>query len=710
MNSETSLREYVVTLHQFDDLESFYTDMETEGENLYIPNRAVEVALRRPVSSNTHYMLSDQEAAQLRLDPRVLAVELTLEEQGLKIVPAWTQYSTRWSKGDATVGQLNWGLLRVTEGQHRPGWGYFTTTEVTGTATAPFSGKHVDVVILDGTVEAQHPEFAKNIDGTGGTRVIPYNWYELNGAVGAPVGTPADYPYTPADKYNDFHGTHVAGTAAGNTQGWARDANIYNMYMYGAFDPKIALTNVFDYVRLWHQNKAINPATGRKNPTIVNCSWIVSNNQKIVSWITRLTYRGTTVQGPFTNAQLQSYGIPVNDIGGGDGVFYHPERNAAIDKDISDCIADGIIVVAAAGNDRFRIDAEGGPDYNNTMDFLEPTYQIQGTFTPYRGSSPAAAPGVISVGAIGNYAVYPVGAALEEKAPYSNCGPRIDVFAPGSGITSAVNNNWKLTPTLKGGPDREPSVAYTLAVDSRNSNYKIVSINGTSMASPQVTGVLATMLEATPSMTPAAAKTYITGNAKAGQIYAPLVGADQYEFYGLQGAPNRYVFAAYPTTMSIIPSTSEATPLQTVSYTITMTGAPDGSLVYLTDSGTSISSDFVDGVRQFVLTVNGSTASLTRTVSPGVTGSRTSILQLRTGGYDGNIQFTATTVIVTLGDFASNSGSITIDAQGKANFSITPRLDSVTEGAETFTVSLRTSSVSGNVVKTSDTITINASS
>jgi hypothetical protein len=710
MNSETNLREYVVTLHQFDDLESFYTDMETEGENLYIPNRAVEVALRRPVSSNTHYMLSDQEAAQLRLDPRVLAVELTLEGQGLKIVPAWTQYSTRWSKSNATVGQLNWGLLRVTEGQHRPGWGYFTTTEVTGTATAPFSGKHVDVVILDGTVEAQHPEFAKNIDGTGGTRVIPYNWYELNGAVGAPVGTPADYPYTPADKYNDYHGTHVAGTAAGNTQGWARDANIYNMYMYGAFDPKIALTNVFDYVRLWHQNKAINPATGRKNPTIVNCSWIVSNNQKIVSWITRLTYRGTTVQGPFTNAQLQSYGIPVNDIGGGDGAFYHPERNAAIDKDISDCIADGIIVVAAAGNDRFRIDTEGGPDYNNTMDFLEPTYQIQGTFTPYRGSSPAAAPGVISVGAIGNYAVYPVGAALEEKAPYSNCGPRIDVFAPGSGITSAVNNNWKLTPTLKGGPDREPSVAYTLAVDSRNSNYKIVSINGTSMASPQVTGVLATMLEATPSMTPAAAKTYITGNAKAGQIYAPLVGADQYEFYGLQGAANRYVFAAYPTTISIIPSTSEATPLQTVSYTITMTGVPDGSLVYLTDSGTSISSDFVDGVRQFVLTVNGGTASLTRTVSAGMASSRTSILQLRTGGYDGNIQFTATTVTVTLGDFASNSGSITIDAQGKANFSITPRLDSVTEGAETFTVSLRTSSVSGNVVKTSDTITINASS
>ena len=696
MTNELTLREYVVTLHKFDDLESFYTDMETEGGDLWIPHRAVECCHKRPVSRNTHYMLSDQEAEQLRQDPRVWAVELTLEEQGLKIEPAWTQYSTRWSKSDnVTTGQLNWGLLRVTEGQHRPQWGVFSTVEVTGTATSPFSGKNVDVVILDGRLETEHPEFAKNIDGTGGTRVIPYNWYELNSIVGAPAGTLSDYIYTPSDRYNDFHGTHVAGTVAGNTQGWARDANIYNFYVYGTTDN----TRTFDYVKAWHARKPINPATGRKNPTIVNCSWIVSNSRISTSFVTSITYRGTTHTGPFTSAQLNSYGI--NSISTSTGVFDYPNRSAGIDSDIADCVADGIIVVAAAGNNIFRVDNDGGPDYNNTMSYATPAFNslpaTSGSFFPHRGSSPAAAPASISVGAIGNYAVEDDG-RLEEKAPYSNCGPKIDVFAPGSGITSAVNNNWR---TRDGSVDVIP----VTAADPRNSSYRIVSIGGTSMASPQVTGVLATMLEANPSMTPAAARTYITSNAKTGQVFSPTAGPLYYE---LQGAPNRYLFAAYPTTISITSSITTATPSLNVSYTITMTGALDGSLVYLTDSGTSVSSDFVDGVRQFVLTVNGGTASLTRTVSAGITGSRTSILQLRTGGYDGNIQATAT-VTVAISEFASSSGSITIDAQGRANFSITPRLDSEVEGSETFTVSLHTGSVSGPVVKTSDTITINAS-
>jgi hypothetical protein len=189
MTSETTLREYIVTLHNFDDLESFYVDMETPGGNLYIPNREVNCHLRRPISRNTHYLLNDQEAAQLQNDPRVLAVELTLEERGLKIEPVWTQQSSRWSKLETvpptvpaqyqvTSGQYNWGLLRATEGVHRPNWGsprpiwrFGTITpgaipEVEGTVTVPFSGKNVDVVILDGMLEAGHPEFAKNSDGT----------------------------------------------------------------------------------------------------------------------------------------------------------------------------------------------------------------------------------------------------------------------------------------------------------------------------------------------------------------------------------------------------------------------------------------------------------------------------------------------------------------------------------------------------------------
>ena len=47
------LREWIVTIHKREDLEGFYEDMETPGGNLLIPDRAVEVSNKRPISRNT---------------------------------------------------------------------------------------------------------------------------------------------------------------------------------------------------------------------------------------------------------------------------------------------------------------------------------------------------------------------------------------------------------------------------------------------------------------------------------------------------------------------------------------------------------------------------------------------------------------------------------------------------------------------------------
>ncbi len=64
---------------------------------------------------------------------------------------------------------------------------------------------------------------------------------------------------------HDFqeHGSHVTGNVAGNTQGWARDANIYNLTYYD--DPQ--------YVLKFHKEKPVNPETGHRNPTVMNNSW-----------------------------------------------------------------------------------------------------------------------------------------------------------------------------------------------------------------------------------------------------------------------------------------------------------------------------------------------------------------------------------------------------------------------------------------------------
>ena len=67
------------------------------------------------------------------------------------------------------------------------------------------------------------------------------------------------------------------------------------------------------------------------------------------------------------------------------------------------------------------------------------------------------------------------------------------------------------------------------------------------------------------------------------------------------------------------------------------------------------------------------------------------------------------TVETNAGDFSAANGSTTVTS-GNANFTVTPTADSSTEGAETFTVSVRTGSISGAVVGTTPTITINDTS
>ena len=75
--------------------------------------------------------------------------------------------------------------------------------------------------------------------------------------------------------------------------------------------------------------------------------------------------------------------------------------------------------------------------------------------------------------------------------------------------------------------------------DPRNASYYIEKLSGTSMATPQVTGVLACALEITPTMNQAAALTYITQNAGVNQI--PTTTGGVTDPYDLLGAANLYL-------------------------------------------------------------------------------------------------------------------------------------------------------------------------
>lgn len=520
-----SLREYVITLRDYESLDSFYEDMETPGGTLYIPDRAIEVFNRRPISRNTHYMLTAEEAAQIKNDPRVLDIELSMteleqvfrpltfvEESAVEVQPNWAQTSDYYDKSNTiSSAMINWALLRCTEGVQRANWGQDGTGAQAGTVTTTSSGKNVDVVIVDGHIDPTHPEFAVNVDGSGGSRVIQYNWFQHTAALG--LGSDGTYIYTPyvddldnqATSDNN-HGCHVAGTVAGNRQGWARDANIYNINPYGTNPNGYAAYGYFiDYVRYWHRNKPINPVTGIKNPTVTNHSYGLSNNIALGP-IDSIRYQGSIINSP-SSSVLSSCGV-YND----GNWAYFPVRSVAFEADFIDAIADGIIVVAAAGNDYTKSNVYSADVNNEYNDYLS-SYNGYAIYYYHRGGI-SQAEGVISVGAVGSY-------VNDSKASFSNCGPAIDIYAPGRWITSSYNS-------MAGVPD------------PRNPSYYLAKISGTSMASPQVCGVLACIAEQWPTMTQTQALDYLLQHTKTNQMTDTAGGPTDY--FALQGSPNRYLY------------------------------------------------------------------------------------------------------------------------------------------------------------------------
>jgi subtilisin family serine protease len=514
----SELKKYIVTLHNHEDLDAFYEDMETPGGNLYIPDRAVDLVARRPNSRNTHYLLTDAEAEQIKNDPRVWNVEL--EEMVTRSRrPMYTQTSSDWNKSwTENSNHRNWGLLRCFEAAQRSNWGSDGTVGQTGTITINTEGRNVDVVIVDGHINPAHPEFAVNSDGTGGSRVNQYNWYQHTNAItGNSNGT---YVYTPYVDGNSTltddnnHGCHVAGTVAGNQQGWARRANIYNISPYGSNSNSLAVDYLYDYIKEFHLNKSVNPATGRKNPTILNCSFgnelqwnYTDSGGNVWGPVERITYQGVQFNrtGGLTVQEMTDRGLYTTNTSP-----VIPYYSTSDEADINDLINMGVVIVAAAGNRSFYTCNSTDTNANNT--YRAALNGFYYTLYLHRGTAPAAIANVISVGAVGN-------TLNETKATYSNTGPGVDIFAPGTAIVSSLNSG--------------------STTDPRNASYYIGKYQGTSMASPQVCGVLACALEAYPTLNQLQAREYLIATAKTAQMTD--TGGSFTDVTSLNGASNRYL-------------------------------------------------------------------------------------------------------------------------------------------------------------------------
>ena len=300
-----------------------------------------------------------------------------------------------------------------------------------------YTGAGVGVAIIDSGITSWHDDlghygYSSLVRTKLGQRVVGFVDF-VNGRT------------TPYD--DNGHGTHVAGTVAGN-----------------GYDSYGARAGIAPEAHLVGLKVLDERGRGVISDVIAALDWIV------------------------TNKSLHNIRVANLSVGAAVTESYNTDPLTIAAKRAVDA---GIVVVAAAGN--LGKNALGRVQY--------------GAIT-----SPGNAPWVLTVGAYSHRGT--VTRVDDEMAAYSSRGPsaidyeaKPDVVAPGTGIVSLSDP----TSTFY------TSKAAYLFNGSRNTGYKpYLSLSGTSMAAPMVTGSVALMMQANPSLTPNMVKAILQYTA---QVY-----------------------------------------------------------------------------------------------------------------------------------------------------------------------------------------------
>jgi hypothetical protein len=560
------------------------------------------------------------------------------------------------------------------------------------------------------------------------------------------------------------HGTQCSASTYGRTQGWAFNCNKWVINAYGTNGS--GLEQYFDILKLFHLYKPINQSLGTKDPTISSNSWGFRATpgssghyyyRSGTSGSGGISYNSTTKPGFMKFVGQQG------DAGRMKGEMITSSLTTAGDE----LIDSGVIFVGAAGNSGQKQVGSSHSDFNNywassTNSPLANSIHSEFGFNCYNTTNRRGFPQQIGQYSENGATFYPVinigalddsyNSGKERKVDYSDMGEEIDCYAPADGILTAYNTSTS--------GSRRPDTYSGLTLNAFDRKF-----SGTSAACPVACGLIATKLQYNRSWGWKDVRNWLkssVGPAITNQFYnvaeSTTANASTWsDFNSTEGGIARVIWDVPLPTYTFGTITNPITEGNTFTFNLNTTNILNGSTLYWSINHISTTiSDFTATSGSFTINSNTGSFNITTIADTTTEGTETFTVSIRTVSTSGTIVNTSNTItindtsvgvqsytfgtipnsidegssgtfnlntinvqnntilnwsvnhITTTGaDFAATSGSFTINSN-TGSFNIAAIPDSLTEGPQTFTVSIK--KIDNTMVATSNSVTINDTS
>ena len=224
--------------------------------------------------------LTETEVESLKLSDLVIDVEeeFSVISTAYPVTPEYTRnttlvtrsYPSTFTPGANYSGTNFWFTGGVDITANSGPVGFFTTNSedasVSATIEQNYAGEYVDIVAVEAGTPSNtydsyitHPDFLN--ESGDASRFVKTNWSDYDNAL------VDNDQATNNTEFFDTHAIGVLSAAGGKFCGWCKTSSLRVLYLSNG------VAAAYNGVLNFHQNKSVNPVTGRRNATIVTGAW-----------------------------------------------------------------------------------------------------------------------------------------------------------------------------------------------------------------------------------------------------------------------------------------------------------------------------------------------------------------------------------------------------------------------------------------------------